>query len=98
MPKHDIPDVNGGKATGRYVTIPELDLFGMPHPGVRLNVEAFNAGTTHFLDKERADTVEAALNGYEETSRRVLQPRQDTKALRDVERGSGRGLERVATP
>lgn len=96
MPKIDLPNVAGGKAEGRYVTVPETDLFGMPHPGVRLNNESYGSGT-HFLDTQRANTIEATLKQYEETSRRVLQPRQDTKALSDVERGSNRGMERATT-
>lgn len=95
MPKVDLPNVSGVKPEGRYITVPELDLFGMTHPGVRLNTEEFSAGNTYFLPTEKANTVEETLRVYEHTSRRVLQPLQDTKALRDVERGSARGLERA---
>jgi len=98
MAKVDLPAVTGSKPDGRYVTVPETDLFGMTHPGVRLNTESYDAGKTYFLDNERAGTIEDALKGYEESTRRVLQPRQDAKALRDVEKGSGRGMERVTSP
>lgn len=99
MAKVDLPNVGGVKPEGRYVTVPETDLFGMKHPGVRLNVESYEAGQTYFLDNERAKTIEDALKGYEQSTRRILQPRQDDKALADVARGSQRGgMERVANP
>lgn len=97
MAKVDLPNVTGTKPEGRYVSVPEIDLFGMTHPGVRLNTEEYKAGQTYFLDTERANTIEDALAGYDASNRRVLQPRQDQKALSDVERGSRRGMERVAS-
>lgn len=91
MPKLDDPILTAPKPEGRYVEVPETDMFDMPHPGVRLNHESYGPGR-HFLDKERADTVEAALRGYEIGNRRILQPRQDANAINAVNKGSQRGM------
>lgn len=80
------------KPTHRYVTVPDLDMFDMPHPGVRINTESFGPGT-HYLDHERANTVENCLRDYELSNRRILQPRQDAKSIDQVNKGSMRGME-----
>lgn len=92
MPKVDLPEVGPVPTTHRYVTVPDTDLFDMPHPGVRLNTEVYGPGT-HYLDKERADTVEGCLRDYEIANRRILQPRQDANAIAAVNKGSGRNME-----
>ncbi|CAN5950542.1 unnamed protein product [Sphagnum jensenii] len=90
--KVDAPQIAPIKSTHRYVTVPDTDMFDMPHPGVRLNSEAYGPGT-HYLDKERADTVEACLKDYERANIRILQPRLDEKSVNQVNKGSQRGME-----
>jgi hypothetical protein len=92
MAKVDNPVVEAVKATHRYVTVPDIDMFNMPHPGVRINHENYGPGT-YYLDKERADTVEKCLDDYEVGNRRLLQPRQDANAIRAVEVARQRRLE-----
>lgn len=95
MPKVDLPELTTPKSAGRYVTVPDTDMFDMPHPGVRLNHESYGPGT-HFLDNERANTVEQCLKDYEISNRRILQPRQDAAAIRAVNKGTGRQMEPFA--
>jgi hypothetical protein len=90
--KIDTPIIEKVQPTHRYVNVPDTDLFDMPHPGVRLNFESYGPGT-HYLDKERADTIEACLRDYEIANRRILQPKQDAKAIAAVNKASGRGME-----
>lgn len=92
MPKVDLPELEATKPTHRYVTVPDTDMFDMPHPGVRLNTETYGPGT-HYLDEQRATTVQACLDDYELANRRILQPRQDAKAINAVNRASGRNME-----
>jgi hypothetical protein len=91
MPKVDDPILVPKTDGSRYVTVPDTDMFDMPHPGVRLNHESYGPGT-YLLDKERADTVEGALKGYEIANRRILQPRQDANAISAVNKGTGRPM------
>lgn len=92
MAKVDMPSVEPVQATHRYVTIPDTDMFDMPHPGIRINHENYGPGT-HYLDSERANTVEASLRDYEVANRRILQPRQDANAINAVNKASGRQME-----
>jgi hypothetical protein len=69
-----------------YVTIPELDLFDYPHPGVGINREHYGPGT-HKLPKDIAAEVKDRLRVYEAQNIRILQPRKDMRALRDLAKG-----------
>lgn len=94
MPKVDLPNTEATKATHRYVTVPDTDMFDMPHPGIRVNHDSFGPGT-HYLPTELANTVEASLRDYELANRRILQPRQDANAIRAVNKANGRPMEAV---
>lgn len=89
--KVDVPTVPVGQ-THRYVTIPDADLFDMPHPAIRINNMSFGPGT-HYLESALADTVEERLKAYTRSNVRILQPKRDTEAERivDYNRGSGNG-------
>lgn len=94
MAKVDLPNTEATKATHRYVTVPDTDMFDMPHPGIRVNTESYGPGT-HYLPTELANTVEGSLRDYELANRRILQPRQDAKAIQAVNRANQRPMEAV---
>lgn len=85
--KVDLPEAPA-KATHRYVTIPDTDLFDFPHPAIRINGEAYGPGT-HYLPSELAGTVEERLKAYTKGNVRILQPKRDAEAERVVDRGRG---------
>lgn len=73
-----------------YVTIPERDMFDLPHPGISHNRDHFGPGT-HKLPKDIAFDVKDRLRVFEAQNIRILQPRKDLRALGDLskERGGG---------
>jgi hypothetical protein len=77
-----------------YVTVPDLDLFDYPHPGVGINREHYGPGT-HRLPKAIAAEVKDRLSVYERQNVRILQPKKDMRALRDLEKAGShtRGAE-----
>lgn len=89
MPKFDIPVVEPNeKAAKRYVTIPDTDLFDMPHQPVIINGIPYGPGT-HLLEAELAGTVEERLKAYTQSNVRILQPRRDFSAEQTVDRNRG---------
>jgi hypothetical protein len=85
--KVDLP-VAPPKATHRYVTVPDTDLFDMPHPAITVNGTPYGPGT-HYLESELAGTVEDRLKVHTRQNVRILQPKRDVEAERIVDRGRG---------
>jgi virulence-associated protein VagC len=73
-----------------YVTIPERDMFDLPHPGIGNNREHFGPGT-HKLPKDVAFDVKERLRIFEAQNIRILQPRKDARALHDLAKEKGLG-------
>lgn len=88
MPKIDLPETSAPKAAGRYVTIPDTDLFDQPHRPVTINGTPYGPGT-HFLETELAGTVEERLKTATRADVRILQPRRDSDAENLLNRGRG---------
>ena len=65
-----------------YVTIPEKDLFDRPIK-ININTDTFEAGT-HFVHKDIAGEITRILKSKEEGDVRILQPKKDLKALRQL--------------
>lgn len=86
--KVDNPSISAPRATHRYVTIPDTDLFDYPHPAIRINQHIFGPGT-HHIESELADTVEERLKAYTRSNVRLLQPKRDMDSERVVEQGKG---------
>ena len=63
-----------------YVTIPEKDLFGDPHPGVGSNQEHFGPGT-HLVSKELAVQIENRLAAFHKSSMRRLTSFQHLESI-----------------
>jgi len=85
--KVDLP-VAPPKATHRYVTIPDTDLFDMPHTPIVINGTPYGPGT-HYLESELAGTVEERLRVHTRANVRILQPKRDFDAENIVNRGRG---------
>lgn len=86
--KVDNPEVPSTKATHRYVTVPDTDLFDQSHPPIRINSMSFGPGT-HWIENELANTVEERLKAYQRSNVRILQPKRDTESERLVEVNRG---------
>lgn len=76
------------KTNWEYVTLPEEDALGNPHPPIGLNSETFEAGKTYLLPPAIAAYVKDRLKVYARSAVRVLSPRRDVDAENRVALGS----------
>ena len=74
-----------------YVTIPERDMFDYPHPGIGHNREFYGPGT-HKLPYDVAQEVKERLAIFEAQNIRILQPRKDLRALKDIRKVRGNSV------
>lgn len=74
--------------TKEYVTIPATDLYDHVHPTVQLNRHKFEAGKTYEVRSEVAAEIRQRLAMFAREQVRLLRPNVDSKAQRDVARGS----------
>lgn len=88
----EVPDQTTAPVTPafEYVTIPESDIFDFPHPGVRINRDHFGPGT-HKLPLKTAQEVKERLAIFDAQNIRIMQPRKDLRALKDLYKTRGGG-------
>ena len=66
------------KANWEWITVPEHDLFGQVHDGVRLNFELYGPGK-HFVDPVIAEQLRTQIDGGLKAQRRIMQPQTDIR-------------------
>jgi hypothetical protein len=71
-----------------YVTIPATDLYDHVHPTIQLNRHKFEAGKTYSVSSEVAREIRERISMFSREQVRLLRPNVDSKAQRDVARGS----------
>lgn len=89
MAKVDLGEVNvqtSPNSEMEYVTIPERDLFDMPHPNIQLNNNKYGPGT-HHLTKLIALYVKDRLKAYERGNVRLMRNIKDSEAETLMQRG-----------
>ena len=89
MAKIDLAEVKAPTSSEdvyEYVTIPERDLFDMPHPNIQINETRYGPGK-HYVAKQVADVLKDRLQQYEMSNVRLMRPVRDHKAEQLMQRG-----------
>jgi hypothetical protein len=71
-----------------FVSIPDQDIYGYVHPTIRVNRYEFQPGKTYKVRRDVGEEVMRRLQAFQLSSVRLMRPKADTMALRDVNRGS----------
>lgn len=69
---------------GVYITVPEDNKLGNPHPGAAINQDRFEAGKTYYVHPDIAEELQERLEIYDEHTLRLLLSRVNKKALRQL--------------
>ncbi len=68
-----------------YVTVPEADtVFDHPYPTIWINRERYEAGQTYFVEPDIAKELRRIIKTYEASMLRILQPKKDASALKNL--------------
>jgi len=89
MAKIDLAEIkapNSSEEVYEYVTIPDRDLFDMPHPNIQINETKYGPGR-HYVTKQVAACLHDRLREYEMSNVRLMRPVKDHKAEQLMQRG-----------
>lgn len=77
-----VPD----KSTYEYVTIPDVDMFGVPHHSIWLNMDEYKPGT-HLVSPTIAGELRRILKAFNDGQIRLIRPTADPRATATLNKG-----------